>query len=82
MEPSLQNEFSIEEGAKQILYESTGLTDIYLEQLKTYGQIDRDPVERVISIGFYSLIRLDEFDLHSVEQYDAKWFNIDEIPDP
>ena len=77
----LQNDLSIIDGAKSILFESTGLKDIYLEQLKTYGAVDRDPVERVISVGFYSLIRIDDIDILSVEDYDAKWFNIDDIPE-
>lgn len=76
----LQNDLSILDGAKQILLESTGLSDIYLEQLKTYGGVQRDPVERVISVGFYSLIRINEMDLLSVEDYDAKWFDINEMP--
>ena len=77
----LQNDLSIIDGAKQILLECTGLSDIYLEQLKTYGQVERDPVERVISVGFYSLIRIDEMDIRSVEDFDAKWFGINEMPE-
>lgn len=77
----LQNDLSIEQGAKSILSEYTGLKNIFLEQLKTYGSVNRDPVERVISVGFYSLIRLDEMDMQSVEDYDAKWFDIDQIPE-
>lgn len=77
----LQNDLSIIEGAKKILLETTGLKDIYMEQLKTYGAVDRDPVERVISVGFYSLIRIDEMDIQSVENYDARWFDINEIPE-
>jgi len=77
----LENDLSIIDGAKRILLESTGLKDIYLEQLKTYGAVDRDPVERVISVGFYSLIRIDELDIQSVEDYDAKWFDINEVPE-
>ena len=77
----LENDLSIIDGAKQILFESTGLKDIYLEQLKTYGAVDRDPVERVISVGFYSLIRINELDIQSVEDYDAKWFDINEVPE-
>ncbi len=77
----LQNDLSIIDGAKQILLESTGLSDIYLEQLKTYGEVQRDPVERVISVGFYSLIRIDEMAIRSVEDFDARWFDINEIPE-
>lgn len=77
----LQNDLSIIDGAKSILFESTGLKDIYLQQLKTYGAVNRDPVERVISVGFYSLIRIDDADILSVEDFDAKWFDIDKIPE-
>lgn len=77
----LQNDLSIVEGAKRILQESTGLKDIYLDQLKTYGAVKRDPVERVISVGFYSLIRIDDLQIQSVKDYDAKWFDINEIPE-
>lgn len=77
----LENDLSIIEGAKKILLESTGVKDIYLEQLKTYGSVHRDPVERVISVGFYSLIKIDELDIQAVEDYDAKWFDINEIPE-
>lgn len=77
----LQNDLSILEGAKRILMESTGLKDIYLDQLKTYGAVKRDPVERVISVGFYSLIRIDDLQIQSVKDYDAKWFDINEIPE-
>ncbi len=77
----LQNDLSIVDGAKRILFESTGVKNIYLEQLKTYGEVQRDPVERVISVGFYSLIRIDDIDILSVEDFDAKWFNIDDIPE-
>ncbi len=77
----INNDQSIDDGAKQILFESTGLTDIYLEQLKTYGAVNRDPGERVISIAYYSLTSVTEVELESVEQYDARWFDLDEIPE-
>ncbi len=77
----IKNDQSIDEGAKQILFETTGLKDIYLEQLKTYGAVYRDPAERVISVSYYSLIGVTEFELESVEKYDAHWFDLDEIPD-
>lgn len=77
----LPNDLSIIDGAKKILLETTGVKDIYMEQLKTYGEIGRDPVERVISIAFFSLIRINDMDIKAVEDYDAKWFDIDEIPE-
>tara|TARA_R110001583_G_scaffold123127_3_gene274525 strand:- start:14538 stop:15242 length:705 start_codon:yes stop_codon:yes gene_type:complete len=77
----IKNDQSINDGAKQILFETTGLKDIYLEQLKTYGEVLRDPAQRVISITYYSLISVQDFELESVEKYDAHWFDLEEIPD-
>jgi len=77
----IKNDQSVDDGAKQILFETTGLQNIYLEQLKTYGAVNRDSAERVISIAYYSLTSITEFELKSVEKYDAKWFDLDEIPE-
>ena len=77
----IKNDSSVLDGAKQILFECTGLEDVYLEELKTYGDVNRDPGERVISIAHYSLIRINDFELEHVEKFDARWFNLDEIPE-
>ncbi len=77
----IKNNSTLEDEAKQILLESTGLTDVYLKELKTYSKIDRDPGERVISVSYFSLIRIDEYEIESVEKYDAHWFTLDEIPE-
>lgn len=77
----IKDDQSVDDGAKQILHETTGLKDIYLEQLKTYGNVHRDIAGRVISIVYYSLISVNEFELESVEKYDAHWFDLNEIPE-
>lgn len=77
----IKDDQSLDDGAKQILFETTGLKDIYLEQLKTYGDVHRDIAGRVISTTYYSLISVNEFELESVEKYDAHWFDFDEIPE-
>jgi hypothetical protein len=71
---------SLNEAANQILFESTRLKDIYLEELQTYSKVDRDIGERVISAAFFSLIRIDEIIETEVEKYNAHWFSFDEIP--
>lgn len=76
----IKNDQSIDDGAKQILFETTGLKDIYLEQIKTFGEVNRDPAERVISVTYYSLISVTEFELTSVEKFDAHWFDFESIP--
>lgn len=76
----MKKDLSLSEAANQILFESTGLKDIYLEELQTYSQVDRDLGERVISVAFFSLIRIDEIIETEVEKYNAHWFSFDEIP--
>lgn len=72
---------SLKDAAKQILFKSTGLDNVFLEELKTYSDVDRDPGARVISVAYYSLIRIDEFNIDSVEEFDAHWFDFDDIPE-
>ena len=67
----LENNLSLDKSASEILYKLTGLENIYLKQLKTYGELNRDPAERVISIVYFSLIRVDEVRLKEIENTDA-----------
>lgn len=77
----IKDDLSLLDAAKDILFKTTGLKNIYLDELQTYSKVDRDPGDRVISVAFYSLIRIDEFDMESVEKFDARWFRFDEIPE-
>lgn len=72
---------SLDEAASRILIKLTGLKNIYLEQLYGFGEVDRDPVERTISIAYYSLINIHDHDKELVEKYSARWFPIDDLPD-
>ena len=72
---------SMDKSAKDIIFKLTGVKDIYLSQLKTYGDLDRDPLERVISIVYYSLIRVDVFNKIDLKMHNAKWFDLNEIPE-
>ena len=47
----------VDDAARRILYELTGLDRIYMEQLHCFGDTDRDPGSRVLSIAYYALIR-------------------------
>ena len=77
----LENNLSLDKSASEILHKLTGLENIYLKQLKTYGELNRDPAERVISIVYFSLIRVDEVRLKEIENTDAKWFAFNELPE-
>ena len=74
-------EETLEEAACRELQEETGLRDIFLEQLYTFGALNRDPRERVVSVAYYALVNLEGHDVHaSTDTRNAAWFAIDDIP--
>lgn len=77
----LDKDESLDAAAGRILNNLTGLKNIYLEQLYAFGDIDRDPVERTISVAYYALIDIHTHDKELVEQNSASWFSINDVPD-
>ena len=53
---------SIDEAAERTLYELTGLRNLYMRQVGAFGSVDRDPGERVISVAYYALINVKDYD--------------------
>lgn len=76
----VQRDESVDDAAKRVLHELTGLDNVYMEQVGTFGSIDRDPGERVISTAYYALINMDAYDRELVEQHNAYWVKIGEVP--
>lgn len=68
--------------ANRILHELTGLSKVYMEQHKTYGKVNRHPLGRVITISYYALVNLTEFnpESHSWAQ-NAHWHSLDDLPE-
>ncbi|MHA6280302.1 NUDIX hydrolase [Salinimicrobium sp. CAU 1759] len=66
--------------AQRVLEEITGLRNVFMEELRTYGAADRDPGYRCISIGQYALIRLNDYDKELVEQHGAVWHDVKDLP--
>lgn len=67
--------------AARELAEETGLRDIYLEQLYTFGRPDRDPRERVISVTYYALVPSDNLSPKAASDAAATgWFALDRLP--
>lgn len=71
----------VSKAAERVLEETTGLKDVYMEELKVYGATDRDPGFRCISVAQYALIRLNDYDGELVKEYGAEWFDVNELPD-
>ena len=72
---------SVNDAAKRVLTEITGLENVFMKQLKVYGGVDRDPGARCITVGQYALIRIEEQDKTLVEKHGAVWHDLHEIPD-
>ncbi len=70
----------VQQAAKRVLEEITGLREVYMEELRSYGAADRDPGYRCISIAQYALIRINDYDKELVEKHGAHWYDIEEIP--
>lgn len=71
----------LEAAARRELEEETGVSGVYLEQLYTFGCVDRDPRERVITVAYYALIPSDKMELKAATDAEAVgWFGMDELP--
>ena len=76
----VKNNESIDEAAKRILIQLTGLSEVYMEQLYTFGEVDRDPGDRIISVAYFALIKIDDSDLELVKSHGATWIPISAMP--
>jgi 8-oxo-dGTP diphosphatase len=76
----LRNDEKIEEAASRVLYTLTGLKNIYMEQLNVFSEVDRDPVERTISVAYSALIQIENHDEELSRKYSACWFELSKVP--
>ncbi|ACR13347.1 NUDIX hydrolase [Teredinibacter turnerae] len=74
-------EEDLREAATRLLKDLTGISHPYLEQLKTFGKVDRYPAERVVTIAYYALVSADDYALMAgFSASDAAWYNIHDTP--
>ena len=71
---------SLDEAASRILFQLTGLRDVYMEQSFTYGEIKRDPGARVISTAYSALIKIQDIDRKLKEENGAQWQSLARLP--
>ena len=71
---------SVDDAAIRTLYELTGLRNLYMRQVGAFGHVDRDPGERVVSIAYYALINVNDYDDTLRKVHGAEWMDINEIP--
>jgi 8-oxo-dGTP diphosphatase len=73
---------SLDEAARRELREETGATSVYLEQLYTFGEPDRDPRGRVVTVAYYALVKLSEHNVlqATTDARAAAWVATDKLP--
>jgi len=72
---------SVDKAASRLLQSLTGVSNIYLEQLKSFGEVRRYPLERVITIAYNALVNAENYALSpGFTASDVKWFNLQEVP--
>lgn len=71
---------STDDAARRVLTQLTGLENVYMEQVQSFGAVNRDPGERVISIAYYALLGPGEYDPELLSSHNASWVPLEELP--
>ncbi|HWB60599.1 MAG TPA: NUDIX domain-containing protein [Chthoniobacteraceae bacterium] len=72
---------TLDDAARRELGEEAGLDRVFLEQLFTFGNVERDPRERVVSVAYYALVRvLDHKAVAATDAANARWFPVAKVP--
>ncbi len=78
----IKKDESLEQAASRVVKEITGSDNLYLDQLGAFGNVQRYPLSRIITIAYYSLVRYDEtLSALSNQTTQVQWFNIHELPE-
>jgi 8-oxo-dGTP diphosphatase len=74
-------EETLDAAARRELHEEAGVTNVFLEQLYTFGAVERDPRERVVSVAYYALVELSRHAAKAAtDAASARWFPVSDVP--
>lgn len=71
---------SVDDAADRILSDLTGLNNVFIRQLRAFGEVKRDPGARVVSVAYFALLNLQKIDNAAVEAHNAEWVDVDDLP--
>jgi ADP-ribose pyrophosphatase YjhB (NUDIX family) len=77
----LQDGESLDDAANHILKKLTGLEGVYMEQLRAFGEPQRDPVERTVSVAYFALIDIHQYEKQITSDYHAEWVHLQKMPE-
>ncbi|MCG8697335.1 MAG: NUDIX hydrolase [Bacteroidales bacterium] len=69
----------IDTASNRVLNELTGVSNLYMEQLGAFGEVNRYPTNRVITLVYYAMVKPGQYELN--KSFDAKWFDINNLPE-
>lgn len=74
-------EETTEQAAKRLLQEKAGLRNVYIEQLYTFSEVDRDPRERIVAVAYYALVNAHQYEVSAGrDTLKTEWFGLNELP--
>lgn len=73
-------EENCEQAANRVLKKYTGLEGVYLEQLHTFSDPQRDPIERTVSVAYFALIDIHQYEQQITDEHHAEWFPLNSAP--
>lgn len=72
---------SLDDAALRELREETGIDNAYIQQLRSFGEVDRDPRGRIISVAYFALVRKETLKIKpGSDAQGVAWFNVNELP--
>jgi 8-oxo-dGTP diphosphatase len=72
----------LDDAAARVLEELTGLRDVFLEQVKTFGAVNRHPFGRVITVAYFSLIKIDQYNIQPASiAKKTQWHSVAKVSD-
>lgn len=77
----VQKNETFEESADRVLKQLTGLSGVYMEQLHSFSKIDRDPIERTISVAYFALIDIHKYQTQISAEFHPEWFSLNKLPE-
>ena len=76
----VRNDESVDDAADRTLHELTGMRNVYMRQVGAFGAIDRDPGERVVSVAYYALINVADYNTKLQTEHEVEWVDIESVP--
>ncbi|MCM1520617.1 MAG: NUDIX hydrolase [Lachnoclostridium sp.] len=76
----VRSDESLNDAARRVLADLTGLDNVYMEQVGAFGEVNRDHGERVVSVAYYALMGFNEYDPQHLARHDAQWVALTQLP--